>query len=162
MDEHNTELYNANSEFYVLPTREPEEPWNCRKALYSVVTISSAIAIGLLIGRFFAPWLFATAALSTTGTTLIGAYYSIFAAFAPFILFCSCLHGCTKYNRKLFSERVTNRFTVTDILYAIQAICISFLKTALIYYLIAIFSSPIVLIVVVMIAANSVFKIFKW
>lgn len=66
------------------------------------------------------------------------------------------------HEAKLFSERVTNRFTATDVLYAIQAICISFLKTALIYYLIAIFSSPIVLIVVVLIAVNSVFKIFKW
>lgn len=162
MDEHNTELYNANSEFYVLPTNEPKEPWNCKKALYSLVTISSAIGIGLLVGCFFAPWLFNTAALSTTGTTLVGAYYSIFAIFAPFILFCSCLHGCKKFNRKLFSERVTNRFTATDVLYAIQAICISFLKTALIYYLIAIFSSPIVLIVVALIATNSVLKIFKW
>lgn len=115
-----------------------------------------------IAGRmFFAPWLFNTATLTTTGTTLVGAYYSIFAIFAPFILFCSCLHGCKKFNRKLFSERVTNRFTATDVLYAIQAICISFLKTALIYYLIAIFSSPIVLIVVVLIAVNSVLR-FQW
>lgn len=91
MDEHNTELYNANSEFYVLPVKEP---WNCRKALYSLVTTSSAIAIGLLVRCFFTPWLFNTAALSTTSTTLVGAYYSIFAIFAPFILFCSCLYGC--------------------------------------------------------------------
>lgn len=162
MDEHNTELYNANSEFYVLPQKKPKEPWNCKRGLYSLVSISSAIAIGLLVGCFFAPWFFNTGSLSTTGTTLIGAYYSIFAVFAPFVLFCSCLHGCIKFNRKLYSERKTNRFTATDVLYAIQAICISFLKTMLIYYLIAIFSSPIVLIVVVMIAANSVFKIFKW
>lgn len=52
MDEHNTELYNANSEFYVLPTNEPKEPWNCKKTLYSLVTISSAIGIGLLVGCF--------------------------------------------------------------------------------------------------------------
>ena len=85
MDEHNTELYNANSEFYVLPTNEPKEPLHCKKALYSLVTISSAIGIGLLVGCFFAPWLFNTATLTTTGTTLVGAYYSIFAIFAPFV-----------------------------------------------------------------------------
>ena len=85
MDEHNTELYNANSEFYVLPTNEPKEPLHCKKALYSLVTISSAIGIGLLVGCFFAPWLFNTATLTTTGTTLVGAYYSIFAIFAPFM-----------------------------------------------------------------------------
>lgn len=67
MDEHNTELYNANSGFYVLPTKEP---WNCSKALYSLVTISSAVAIGLLVGCFFSPWLFNTSSLSTTGATL--------------------------------------------------------------------------------------------
>lgn len=158
MDEHNTELYNANSGFYVLPTKEP---WNCSKALYSLVTISSAITIGLLVGCFFSPWLFNTSSLSTTGATLVGAYYSLFAIFAPFILFCSCLYGCKRFNRKLFSECVTNRFTATDVLYAIQAICISFLKTALIYYLIAILSAPIILIVIVLIAVNSVFRIFR-
>ena len=87
MDEHNTELYNANSEFYVLPTKEPKEPLNCKKVLYSLVTISSATGIGLLVGCFFAPWLFNTATLSTTGTTLVGAYYS---QSSQFLLLLSC------------------------------------------------------------------------
>ncbi len=139
MDEHNTELYNANSGFYVLPTKEP--PWNCSKALYSLVTISSAITIGLLVGCFSPRGFFNTSSLSTTEQPQ-WVLTTSFAIFAPFILFCSCLYGCKRFNRKLFSECVTNRFTATDVLYAIQAICISFLKTALIYYLIAILSSP--------------------
>ena len=155
MDEHNTELYNANSGFYVLPTKEP---WS--KALYSLVTISSAITIGLLVGCF-SPRGFLIHLHYLQPSNLSGCLLPLFAIFAPFILFCSCLYGCKRFNRKLFSECVTNRFTATDVLYAIQAICISFLKTALIYYLIAILSSPIILIAIVLIAVNSVFRFFR-
>lgn len=159
MNENHSELYSANSGYYDLPVKEP---WACRKALYSVITIGSAVVIGIAAACFFAPCLFGNAVLTATGITLIGAYYSIFAIFAPFVSFCSCIHGCLKFNRKLFAERENNHFNAADILYAIQAICVTFLKTALIYYLIAIFSSPVVLIIIVLVAANSVFKIFRW
>lgn len=105
------------------------------------------------------PWLFGNATLTITGLTLIGAYYTIFA---PFILFFACIRECCKYNKKLFSERENDYFNIADILYAIQAICVAFLKTTLIYYLIVIFSSPIVLIIIVLTVADSVFKIFRW
>lgn len=159
MNEDHPELYSANSGYYDLPLKEP---WICGRTQYSVITLGSAVLIGIAAARFFAPWLFGNPTLTATGITLIGAYYAIFAMFAPFILFCSCIHGCSKFNRKLYAERENNRYHAADILYAIQAICIAFLKTALIYYLIAIFSSPVVLIIIVLVAANSVFKIFRW
>lgn len=159
MNENHSEMYSANSGYYDLPVKEP---WVCGKTLYSVITIGSAILIGIAASCFFAPRLFGNVTLTATGITLIGAYYAIFTMFAPFILFYSCIHGCSKFNRKLFDDRENNRFKATDILYAIQAICVAFLKTVLIYYLIAIFSSPVVLIIIVLVAANSVFKIFRW
>lgn len=155
MNENYSEVYSANSGYYDLPVKEP---WVCGKKLYSVITIGSAVLIGIVVACFFAPWLFGNATLTTSGITLIGAYYAIFA---PFVLFCSCIRGCSKYNRKLFSER-ENGFGIAGIFYAVQAICVAFLKTALIYYLIAIFSSPVVLIIIVLVVANSVFKIFRW
>lgn len=159
MNDNHSEMYSSNSGYYDLPVKEP---WVCGKTLYSVITVGSAVLIGIAAACFFAPWLFGNAALTATGITLIGAYYTIFAIFAPFVLFCACIRGCSKYNKKLFSECENNCFNIADILYAIQAICVAFLKTALIYYLIAIFSSPVVLIIIVLVAANSVFKIFRW
>lgn len=159
LNENNFGKYSSHSGYYNLPVKEP---WTCNQTLYSVITIGSSVMIGLAAACLFAPWLFGNTALSATGTTLIGIYYSIFALFAPIVLFCSCIHGCLKYNRKLFSERTSNRFNVQNIVYAIQAVCITFLKASLFYYLIAIFSSPLVLIIVVLVAVNSVFKIFRW
>lgn len=147
MNDNHSEMYSSNSGYYDLPVKEP---WVCGKTLYSVITVGSAVLIGIAAACFFAPWLFGN---------LIGAYYTIFA---PFVLFYACIRGCSKYNKQLFSERESNYFNIADILYAIQAICVAFLKTALIYYLIAIFSSPVVLIIIVLVAANSVFKIFRW
>lgn len=159
MNENHSEMYSTNSGYYDLPVKES---WVCGKTLYSVITIGSAVLIGIAVAFFFAPWLFDNAMLIAADITLIGAYYAIFTMFAPFILFCSSIHGCSKFNRKLFDERKNNCFNVADILYAIQAICVAFLKTALIYYLVATFLSPIVLIIVVLVTVNSVFKIFRW
>lgn len=158
MNVDNSGMYDANSGYYDLPIKEP---WVCSKALYSAITISSSILIGLTAACLFAPWLFGNAALSATGLTLIGTYYAIFALFSPFVLFFSCIHGGSKYNRKLFRERESDLYNAKDIAYAIQAICVTFLKAALIYYLIAIFLSPIILIIIVLVAAHSVFKIFR-
>lgn len=119
MNDNRSEMYSINSGYYDLPVKEP---WVCGKTLYSVITISSAVLVGVAAACFFAPWLFGNTTLTATGITLIGAYYAIFAIFAPFILFCSCIHGCSKFNRKLFDERENNRFNAADILYAIQAI----------------------------------------
>ena len=124
MNGNHPEMYSSNSGYYDLSVKEP---WVCGKTLYSMITVSSAVLIGIAAACFFA-----------------------------------CIRGCCKYNKKLFSERENDCFNIADILYAIQAICVAFLKTTLIYYLIAIFSSPIVLIIIVLAVANSVFKIFRW
>lgn len=107
MNDNRSEMYSINSGYYDLPVKEP---WVCGKTLYSVITISSAVLVGVAAACFFAPWLFGNTTLTATGITLIGAYYAIFAIFAPFILFCSCIHGCSKFNRKLFDERENNSF----------------------------------------------------
>ena len=159
MNGNHPEMYSSNSGYYDLPVKEP---WVCGKTLYSMITVSSAVLIGIAAACFFVPLLFGNATLTTTGLTLIGAYYTIFEIFESFILFFACIRGCCKYNKKLFSEHENDCFNIADILYAIQAICVVFLKTTLIYYLIAIFSSPIVLIIIVLAVANSVFKIFRW
>lgn len=159
MNDNHSEIYSANSRYYDLPSKES---WACGKMLYSVITVGAAVLTGIAAACFFAPGLFGNAALAAKGIILIGAYYTLFAIFAPFVLFCACIRGCSKYNKKLFNERENDCFNIADILYAIQAICVAFLKTALIYYLIAIFSSPIVLIIIVLVAANSVFKVFRW
>ena len=112
MNDNRSEMYSINSGYYDLPVKEP---WVCGKTLYSVITISSAVLVGVAAACFFAPWLFGNTTLTATGITLIGAYYAIFAIFAPFILFCSCIHGCSKFNRKLFDERENNRFNAADI-----------------------------------------------
>lgn len=86
MNDNRSEMYSINSGYYDLPVKEP---WVCGKTLYSVITISSAVLVGVAAACFFAPWLFGNTTLTATGITLIGAYYAIFAIFAPFILFCS-------------------------------------------------------------------------
>ena len=82
MNDNRSEMYSINSGYYDLPVKEP---WVCGKTLYSVITISSAVLVGVAAACFFAPWLFGNTTLTATGITLIGAYYAIFAIFAPFI-----------------------------------------------------------------------------
>ena len=96
----------TNSGYYDLPIKKNRG--YAAKTLYSDYhhRFSSCNRLCRLT-CFFAPWLFGSTTLTATSITLIGAYYTIFAMFAPFILFCSCIHGCSKFNLKLFAERET-------------------------------------------------------
>ena len=108
MNDNRSEMYSINSGYYDLPVKEP---WVCGKTLYSVITISSAVLVGVAAACFFAPWLFGNTTLTATGITLIGAYYAIFAIFAPFILFCSFNGCCSKYyisdRRRFFTFKIS-------------------------------------------------------
>lgn len=68
MNDNRSEMYSINSGYYDLPVKEP---WVCGKTLYSVITISSAVLVGVAAACFFAPWLFGNTTLTATGITLI-------------------------------------------------------------------------------------------
>ena len=51
MNDNRSEMYSINSGYYDLPVKEP---WVCGKTLYSVITISSAVLVGVAAACFFA------------------------------------------------------------------------------------------------------------
>lgn len=74
MNDNRSEMYSINSGYYDLPVKEP---WVCGKTLYSVITISSAVLVGVAAACFFAPWLFGNTTLTATGImTLIESGYT--------------------------------------------------------------------------------------
>lgn len=49
MNDNPSEMYSVNSGYYDLPVKEP---WVCGKTLYSVITISSAVLVGVATACF--------------------------------------------------------------------------------------------------------------
>ena len=66
MNGNHPEMYSSNSGYYDLSVKEP---WVCGKTLYSMITVSSAVLIGIAAACFFVPLLFGNATLTTTGLT---------------------------------------------------------------------------------------------
>lgn len=151
-------VFDANSSYYDLPHKTP---WKCTKALYSTISICVAIVMGLVAAFLFAPWLFGTPTLYMSSMTLIGTYYTLFSLFAPFVLFVSCILGCLRFNKKLFAHRIYHQYDIKDIAKVTQAISLSFLKASLIYFVLAVLSSRAIILLVIIVAAVSVIKLFR-
>lgn len=159
MNNNQVEMYDANSRFYILPTKKE---WVCRKPTYSFITIVLSIVIGVFATYFLTLFLFNNISFDKNGIDINNSLNIGFVLFAPILLFISCIYGCLKYSKKLFVERKNNYFKTVDIFYAVLMTCLAFLKSTLICYLIIFLLFPFTLLLIVLFAIKSVFKLFSF
>lgn len=158
MNNSEANIYDADSGFYNLPLKQS---WKCNRVSYLVISTTISIAFGLIAAFVFAPWLFGSPGQLLSSMTMGGTYFALFSLFAPFVLFASCVMGNIRFNRKLFAYRTYEQYDLRDVLKVIQAILRSFLKTALVYFVIAVLSSPVIVLIAFVVAAISIVRIFK-
>lgn len=158
MNDSRSNIYDADSGFYNLPLKRS---WKCNRMSYSVISTTISIAFGLIAAFVFAPWLFGSPGQLLASMTMVGTYFALFSLFGPLVLFASCVMGNFRFNRKLFAYRTYEQYDLRDVLKVIQAILRSFLKTALVYFVIAVLSSPVIVLTAFVVAAISIVRIFK-